>query len=118
MPREVLHFLQSSPGLTVLDGTVGAAGHSSLILKAIGPSGQLIGVDRDPMMLNFAAAKLSGDNFRLSRGSYLEATEIFHTHGLEVDRCCWIWGFLPTSLPTAIEDLALMIREGLWDMPV
>ncbi|MFM7833220.1 MAG: 16S rRNA (cytosine(1402)-N(4))-methyltransferase RsmH, partial [Planctomycetaceae bacterium] len=87
MPREVLHFLQLSPGLTVLDGTVGAAGHSSLILKAIGPSGQLIGVDRDPMMLNFAAAKLSGDNFRLSRGSYLEATEILHSHGLEkVDR--------------------------------
>jgi 16S rRNA (cytosine1402-N4)-methyltransferase len=83
MPREVLQFLQLSPGLTVLDGTVGAAGHSSLILKAIGPSGQLVGVDRDPMMLNFAAAKLTGQNFRLSRGSYLEAPEILRSHGLE-----------------------------------
>ena len=87
MPREVLQWLQLSPGLTVLDGTVGAGGHSSLILKALGPAGRLIGVDRDPMMLNFAAAKLSGVNCLLSRGSYLEAAEILRSNGLEkVDR--------------------------------
>jgi 16S rRNA (cytosine1402-N4)-methyltransferase len=87
MPREVLQWLQLSPGLTVLDGTVGAAGHSGLILKVLGPAGRLIGVDRDPMMLSFAAAKLSGDNCLLSRGSYLESAEILRSHGLEkVDR--------------------------------
>lgn len=87
MPREVLQWLQLSPGLTVLDGTVGAAGHSSLILKVLGPSGRLIGVDRDPMMLNFAAAKLSGDNWQLSRGSYVQSAEILRSLGLEkVDR--------------------------------
>ncbi len=87
MPREVLQWLQLSPGLTVLDGTVGAAGHSSLILKAIGPTGWLIGVDRDPMMLGFAREKLSGDNCLLTRGSYLEAAEILSRFGRNrVDR--------------------------------
>ena len=35
--KEVLQFLQLEPGLTVVDGTVGAAGHSREIGRQIGP---------------------------------------------------------------------------------
>jgi len=79
MPREVLRWLQLSPGLTVLDGTVGAAGHSQLILKALGETGQLIGLDRDPMMLAIAEKKLQPEtntNCRLVRSSYAEAFSV------------------------------------------
>lgn len=73
MPREVLHYLQLSEGLTVMDGTVGAAGHSLQILDRIGPSGRLIGFDRDPMMLEYANQELDHPNAELIRGSYADA---------------------------------------------
>lgn len=87
MPREVLQWLQLSPGLTVLDGTVGAGGHSSLILKSLGDSGRLIGLDRDPMMLSLASQKLTHSNCHLLRSSYAEASAALQQLGVEgVDR--------------------------------
>ena len=89
MPREVLQWLQLTPGLTVLDGTVGAAGHSQLILKGLGGTGQLIGLDRDPMMLAIAEKKLQPQhlNCRLVRSSYAEAQSVLQELGIAgVDR--------------------------------
>ena len=87
MPREVLQWLRLSAGQVVLDGTLGAGGHSSLILKAIGDSGRLIGLDRDPMMLEFASGKLTQTNATCVRASYSDAAEILHQLGLSaVDR--------------------------------
>ncbi|MEY3175099.1 MAG: Ribosomal small subunit methyltransferase [Planctomycetota bacterium] len=76
MPREVLHWLQLSPNLTVLDGTVGAAGHSAQILKQLGPAGRLIGIDRDPSMLRHAAARLEDPRVTLVNASYSEAERV------------------------------------------
>jgi 16S rRNA (cytosine1402-N4)-methyltransferase len=45
---EVLSFLDLKAGDLVLDATVGGGGHSKEILRAIGPSGKLIGFDADP----------------------------------------------------------------------
>ncbi len=75
MLREVLQQLQPDPGLTVLDGTVGAGGHSAEILRRIGPNGRLIGFDRDPMMLQFARHRLSGENVVLFQAPYSEAAD-------------------------------------------
>lgn len=87
MPREVLHYLQLSDGLTVLDGTVGAAGHSSKIVEKIGSAGRLFGFDRDPMMLQFAREKLPEDNVTLFHSSYTNAQELLAEAGVEgVDR--------------------------------
>jgi 16S rRNA (cytosine1402-N4)-methyltransferase len=35
----------------VVDGTIGSGGHAREILKAVGPEGRLIGIDRDPASL-------------------------------------------------------------------
>ena len=90
MPREVLQWLQLTSGLTVLDGTVGAGGHSQLILKALGESGQLIGLDRDPMMLAIAGQKLQPEQHRnceLLRSSYADASSVLQQLGVVgVDR--------------------------------
>jgi len=87
MPREVLHHLQLSEGLTVIDGTVGAAGHSQQILERIGPTGSLLGFDRDPMMLEFAAQKVPQSNVQLFHASYVRAPEFLAAAGIDrVDR--------------------------------
>ena len=90
--HEVLDHLDLRPGLTVVDGTVGAGGHSSRIASKIAPDGKLIGLDRDPMMLAFAEAKLAllsplSSLVSLVQSSYADLPEILKSHGLtQIDR--------------------------------
>ncbi|MEM1062474.1 MAG: 16S rRNA (cytosine(1402)-N(4))-methyltransferase RsmH [Planctomycetota bacterium] len=76
--REVLHAVAPGPGDTVVDGTVGAAGHAAEIARRLGPDGKLFGFDRDPMMLGFAETRLAdaGDaDFELYHRPYDEIAE-------------------------------------------
>ena len=59
MVREVLAALAPAAGMTVVDGTVGAGGHAAKLAAAVGPTGRVLGVDRDPLMLSHAAAALA-----------------------------------------------------------
>ena len=87
MLREVLQQLDLTPGLTVVDGTVGAGGHSRRISEQIGETGTLIGLDRDPMMLCFAAEFVSGDGRYLIQSSYSDLQRVLNELGVEaVDR--------------------------------
>jgi 16S rRNA (cytosine1402-N4)-methyltransferase len=81
--REVLRALELQPGLTVVDGTVGAGGHSRRILEHIGESGTLVGLDRDPMMLAFAAQVLTAPNCHLRQASYAEMGSVLQE--LQID---------------------------------
>ena len=47
MPEEVMTALNPARGGIYVDGTLGGGGHSRLILDALPPTGQLIGIDRD-----------------------------------------------------------------------
>ena len=87
MPREVLQQLDLTPGLTVVDGTVGAGGHSEKIAALIGPEGILLGLDRDPLMLGHAAKRVHGHNRYLRHASYSEIKEVLSELKIEsVDR--------------------------------
>ena len=78
-----MRLLDLHQGLTVVDGTVGAGGHSREILKTIGPEGILIGLDRDPMMLKFASQTLTSSNCHLRQSNYAALSEVLHELGLE-----------------------------------
>jgi 16S rRNA (cytosine1402-N4)-methyltransferase len=56
--REALDLLALAPGLTVVDGTVGAGGHASAMAARIAPGGRLVGLDRDREILVHARAAL------------------------------------------------------------
>lgn len=79
--REVLHGLELTPGLRVVDGTVGGGGHSVEILPRIQPGGQLLGLDRDPLMIDLAGKKLQGDDVTLRQSSYVELPRILQELG-------------------------------------
>lgn len=56
--EEAIEYLQVRPGATVLDATLGLAGHGSEIVRRLGPAGRFIGFDRDPQALALAKTKL------------------------------------------------------------
>jgi len=53
---EVVDWLVPKEGATsiIVDGTVGGGGHTVALARGIGPSGRVIGLDRDPAMLALA----------------------------------------------------------------
>ncbi len=55
---EAMQHLQVQAGATVVDCTLGLAGHSSEIVRRLGSKGKLIGFDRDPEALALARTRL------------------------------------------------------------
>jgi 16S rRNA (cytosine1402-N4)-methyltransferase len=64
LPVETLNFLNLRPkqgsGLVVVDCTLGLGGHSSEIVRRLGPAGKLIAFDRDPQAMASAKQRLDG----------------------------------------------------------
>ena len=54
MYREVIESLNITPGATIVDCTLGLAGHSKMIAEKIGADGKLFGIDRDKQSLAVA----------------------------------------------------------------
>lgn len=80
MPEEVLHWLQPVVGGTYLDGTLGGAGHSRMILDSAAES-RLIGLDRDPDALQKAAEVLApyGDRVSLHHATFDKADQVLES---------------------------------------
>src|SRR5665213_1597600 len=55
---EAMQYLAVGAGSTIVDCTLGLAGHSAEIIRRLGPKGRLIGFDRDPQALALAREKL------------------------------------------------------------
>ena len=72
MPHEALELLRLPQGGTVVDGTLGMAGHALLMAQALGPRGHLIGIDRDSASLGQAQKKLASLELKIDllRGSF------------------------------------------------
>lgn len=77
MLNEVLNLLQLQPGQTVVDCTLGGAGHALPMAREVGSAGFLIGIDQDDSALQtasmrFAEARKSGHcaRFIASRGNF------------------------------------------------
>ncbi len=77
MPREVIALLQPCSGGIYLDGTLGGAGHSRLILEAA-PQARLVGIDRDRAALARAEEVLSSwqDRVSLHHRTFDQAAEV------------------------------------------
>ena len=78
MCNEVLDYLKLSPGMTVVDCTVGCGGHAIKILERILPAGRLVGIDRDAESLKVARDRLSAfpDAVNLIHGNFRDLEKI------------------------------------------
>jgi 16S rRNA (cytosine1402-N4)-methyltransferase len=70
----VLDALDPQPAGRYIDGTVGGGGHAEGILERSEPSGQLLGLDRDPVALPPARQRLArfGARVHLRHGTFAE----------------------------------------------
>jgi 16S rRNA (cytosine1402-N4)-methyltransferase len=84
MLDEVLDVLRPMPGHVVVDATLGGAGHSEELLRRIGPTGRLIGLDRDPDNLPAAQERLAkvGHPFRLHHANFAALPTVLAEEGL------------------------------------
>ena len=56
--KEVLYYLNLKQGDIIFDGTLGGAGHTVEIIKAIAPTGKVIGVDLNGQTISTATSRL------------------------------------------------------------
>jgi 16S rRNA (cytosine1402-N4)-methyltransferase len=84
MVEEVLVGLNCRSGRLYVDGTVGEGGHAAAILEHCGPEGELWGLDRDPDILQVAAARLAHhtSRFQLFHRSYAQLGELLESSRL------------------------------------
>lgn len=83
---EVLAALSLYPGARIIDGTLGAGGHTEAILDATAPDGRVLGFDRDEDALQTALARLGryGDRVVGVHASYALMGQIAPARGFEM----------------------------------
>lgn len=84
MPDEVIHYLDPQPGGIYLDGTVGGAGHSTLIAERCRPDGLLVGIDQDQEALAAASERLAlfGNCVKLVHGNFADLEQHLKNLGI------------------------------------
>ena len=120
--QEALQYLALRPGSTVVDCTLGLAGHSAEIFRQLGPKGTLIAFDRDPQAMELAAAKL--DSVRADLGTQAPQVELIgepfssapmHVREGSVDALLADFGVSSLQLDEAARGFSFM-AEGPLDM--
>ena len=81
---ECLEGLDIKPDGIYVDGTLGGAGHSSQIAARL-TTGRLIGIDRDPVALKAAGARLApfGDRVTLVHSNFCEIAQVLKDLNIE-----------------------------------
>ncbi|MDB5313959.1 MAG: rsmH 2 [Gemmataceae bacterium] len=81
---EVLAALDPQPGQTVVDCTIGFAGHALELLKRVGPDGVLIATDLDPANIEPARLKLdaAGGLFAVHHANFAGLPHVLAAEGV------------------------------------
>lgn len=116
--KETIEGLALRPGMTVIDGTVGGGGHSQVILEKIGPTGRLLGLDRDAVTLQRVRERLttSHPNATFVHADFDQLEEVAQAHGFtEADAIMLDLGFSSIQLDDPARGFSFQ-AEGPLDM--
>jgi 16S rRNA (cytosine1402-N4)-methyltransferase len=81
---EVLASLAIRPDGCYCDGPFGRGGHTAAILGALGPSGRVVAIDRDPDAIRAGQRRFEGESrLTLVRGSFGPLEERVRAAGVE-----------------------------------
>lgn len=80
---EVVEWLAPREGSILVDGTVGAGGHAAALAARVGTTGRLIGLDRDPEMLELARDRTAGLPVELVLSDYSNLDRVLFDREIE-----------------------------------
>jgi 16S rRNA (cytosine1402-N4)-methyltransferase len=85
--EEIVSLLDPRPGETVVDGTFGAGGHSSLLAARLRGDGKLIAIDRDPTVAPYfeRLRRETGVKARLHHGEFSTVLQHLAENGVRAD---------------------------------
>jgi 16S rRNA (cytosine1402-N4)-methyltransferase len=116
--NEVMAALDPQPGQVVVDATVGFGGHAAELLKAVGQTGKLIGLDLDADNLPRARARLEavGHAFALHHSNFAGLPHVLAAEGLTaVDAVLADVGMSSMQIDDAGRGFSF-VRDGPLDM--
>jgi 16S rRNA (cytosine1402-N4)-methyltransferase len=116
LPAEVLELLDPQPGQIVVDATVGAGGHARLLAERVGPTGRVIGLDRDADMLALASRQGLPATVTLVQSGFERLRTVLNDLGVEtVDAVLADLGICSDQLDDAQRGFSFSV-EGPLDM--
>jgi len=89
--EETLQWLAPQEGQVLVDGTLGAGGHTRAMAERVGKSGLVISLDRDPDALAAAETNLKGQSVVLAESNFCDLPEVLtqlevnEVHGILLD---------------------------------
>ncbi|MGH7272972.1 MAG: 16S rRNA (cytosine(1402)-N(4))-methyltransferase RsmH [Nitrospiria bacterium] len=116
--REVIELLRCRPGGNYVDCTVGEGGHAEEILKASGPDGRLIGIDRDFGSIEQSRCRLAvfGDRVSLHHEDFIRMDLVLKKEGIQnVDGILFDLGLASGQLEDGQRGFSFL-KEGPLDM--
>ncbi len=118
MIEEVLEVLNPKPGQTVVDGTLGLAGHGLALALRTVFGGKFAGFDWDESMLDYAMKRfegVDGVDVRFHRGDYREIPEVMKGFGWNPDAILLDLGLNSVQLKDGSRGISFQ-QEGPLDM--
>jgi 16S rRNA (cytosine1402-N4)-methyltransferase len=83
--HEALELLDPRPGQVLVDATLGLGGHAEAMLERVAPTGRVVGIDRDPLALERALARLArfGESLTALHGDHADLPQLLAECRLE-----------------------------------
>ena len=117
--KETIDSLNIWPDGIYVDGTLGGGGHASEVLKRLGESGRLIGIDQDADAIAAASERLApfGDRVVIVRNNYENIAVVLDELGIqEVDGIYLDLGVSSYQLDTAERGFTYREEDAPLDM--
>ncbi|GIW86850.1 MAG: ribosomal RNA small subunit methyltransferase H [Isosphaeraceae bacterium] len=112
----VREWLAPAAGMILVDGTVGAGGHTAALAPMVLPGGRVLALDRDPRMLDLAAARLAHLPVELIHAPYSQIGDELQKRQIEqADRILLDLGFSSDQLAWTDRGFSFA-RDDLLDM--
>src|SRR5580692_1671502 len=102
LAAELVEMLDPRPGDVAVDCTVGGGGHARLVADRIGPTGTLIGIDRDPTAEE-RFAELASEvtcQTRFIRASFVDGLQLLVDQGVQADHVYFDLGMSSMQVDT------------------
>ncbi len=115
MLEEAVAALAPKDGETVVDATFGGGGHARRILEKLAPDGRVVGIDRDPQVVERASELLGDRRFGFISGAYDEVLWRMVEDGRRADAILFDLGLSSFQIDEPERGFSY-VREGPLDM--